>query len=112
VVRGRRDKGLDESLGQDNIRRFMDDILREVDIFGNDITMLQNKFVSPLSRISPDYYKFHLTDTIAIGETVCSEVSFAPHNRESFGFTGRIYIPLNDPNPYIKKISECAYQMQ
>lgn len=104
VVRGRRDKGLDESLGQDNIRRFMDDILREVDIFGNDITMLQNKFVSPLSRISPDYYKFHLTDTVVIGETVCSEVSFAPHNRESFGFTGRIYVPLNDPNPYIKKI--------
>ena len=88
---------------EESIQRFLEDVFREVDIFQNDITMMQNRFVSPLSNIAANYYKFYL-DTVPLMGERCLELSFSPHNRESFGFTGRLYIPVQDSTLFIKKI--------
>lgn len=66
-----------------NMRKIYQDILRPVDLYSNDITLLQNRFVSPLSRIGPDFYKYYLTDTVLINGEPNIELTFTPHNRES-----------------------------
>ncbi len=104
VVNGFRNQALVESLTQDGITKFVEDVLREVDIYDNDITLMQNRFVSPLSRIAGNYYKFFL-DTLDLPAGRMLELSFAPHNPESMGFNGRMYIPLTDSTLFISRIS-------
>lgn len=105
VVRGYRSCGIDEVINQDNMRIILEDAVREIDPFNNDITLLQNRFVSPLSSIGPDFYKYYLTDTVFIGGENCIELSFVPHNPQSMGFNGKIYVPLHDSTLFVKKIT-------
>lgn len=105
IVRGIRNNGLDEGFNQENIRKALEDVVREIDIYSNDIVLMQNRFVSPLSAIAADYYKFEITDTLPIGRTKCIELSFAPHNPESFGFNGKLYISLDDSVRYVRRVS-------
>jgi len=99
-----RHAGLDEGIDQESLKRFMDDVFSEIDIYDNDISLLTNRFVSPLSRIGVDYYKYYLNDTLDIGGTRCIELSFVPFTPQSFGFLGRLYIPLGDTTLFIKRV--------
>ncbi len=103
-VTGLRTAGLDEMLDKQSTQTFYEDVMREIDVYSNDITVLQNRFVSPLSRIAPDFYKFYLTDTIDIDSVKCIELTFVPRNPSSFGFTGRFYVPYGDTTMFIKNI--------
>lgn len=104
IVEGYRSVGIDQSFNVDNMRKIYNDVLRQIDLYQNDITLMQNRFVSPLSRIGPDFYKYYLTDTVMIDNEPCIELSFAPHNRESMGFAGRLYVPLNDSCMMVRKV--------
>lgn len=104
VVEGYRSVGIDQSFDVGNMRKIYQDILRPVDLYSNDITLLQNRFVSPLSRIGPDFYKYYLTDTVLINGEPNIELTFTPHNRESMGFTGRIYVPMTDSTMMPRKV--------
>lgn len=104
LVKGNKSAGIDEVFDQESIQRFLEDVFREVNIFENDITIMQNRFVSPLSNIGVNYYKYYLTDTIPVDGVKCIELSFVPFTPESFGFTGRIYVPLEDTTMFIKRI--------
>lgn len=102
-IAGIKRSGLDEVADEESIQKFLEDVFREVDIFQNDITLMQNRFVSPLSNIAANYYKFYL-DTVSLKGERCLELSFAPHNPESFGFTGRMFIPVADSTLFVKKV--------
>lgn len=104
VVEGYRSMGIDESFDVGNMRKIYSDVLRQVDLYSNDITLMQNRFVSPLSRIGPDFYKYYLTDTVMIGGEPNIELTFTPHNTESMGFTGRIYVPVSDSAMMPRKV--------
>jgi len=104
VVEGLRSNSIMEQLNQEGISKFVADVLREVDIYDNDITVMQNRFVSPLSRIAANYYKFYL-DTIVIPSGKILELSFAPHNPESMGFNGRMYLTPGDSSCFIHRVS-------
>ncbi|MCM1356362.1 MAG: DUF5686 and carboxypeptidase regulatory-like domain-containing protein [Staphylococcus sp.] len=104
-VEGIRSSGLDDMLDKQSMQMFYEDVLREVDVYNNDITLLQTRFVSPLSRIAPDFYKFYLTDTVYVDTTRCVELTFVPRNASTMGFTGRFYVPLGDTTMFIKRIT-------
>lgn len=105
VMRGYRSHGIDEVLTQENMQIILEDAIREIDPYGNDVVILQNRLVSPLSAIGPDFYKYYLTDTVYIGNDKCVELSFAPHNPESMGFNGKIYVPVGDTAMFVKKLT-------
>lgn len=104
VVEGIKSEGIDEIVEGESMRVFMEDVMREIDLYQNDITLLQNRFVSPLSRIAADFYKFYLTDTVDIGRERCVVLSFYPHNKASFGFNGHVYVPLGDTTMFIRRV--------
>lgn len=103
-VKGLRSSGMDEVLDPGSMQTFYEDVMREIDVYQNDIPLLQMRFVSPLSRIAPDFYKFYLTDTVAVDSVKCVELTFVPRNSASFGFTGRLYVPLGDSTMFIKRV--------
>jgi hypothetical protein len=105
IVKGLKSNGLDESFNEQNVRQVFDDLLKEVDLYQNDITLMQNRFVSPLSNIAADYYKYEISDTVLIGDEKCVELTFSPHNPESFSFNGKLFIPVNDSVKYVKRVS-------
>ncbi len=105
VVTGQRSTGIDEIADQQNMRVFFEDILRDIDLYDNDINILQNRFVSPLSPIAPDFYKFYLTDTVDVGHERCIVLSFYPHNKAAFGFTGQVFVPVDNPDMPIRKVT-------
>lgn len=104
VIRAQHHVGLDDNYDVSSIKRFMDDAFREVDIFRNDINLMQSRFVSPLSVIGPDFYKYYLADTLMVDGQQCIELDFLPHNTNDFGFVGRMYFLLGDTSMFIKKL--------
>lgn len=104
IVTAQRSNGVDKSLDANYTRALFEDVLREVDVYANDIPVMRNRFVSPLSAIGADFYMYHMEDTVLIGNDRCVELSFAPHNPESMGFNGKLYIPVNDSVKYVRRV--------
>ncbi len=105
IVTGLRREGFDEIADRSSLQTFTEDILREIDLYQNDINLLQNRFVSPLSKIAPDFYKFYLTDTVEVDSQRCVVLSFYPHNPAVFGFNGQVFVPVGDEDMFIKKVT-------
>ncbi len=104
IVAGTRSEGVDELADPTSMRVFMEDVVREIDLYDNDINLVQNRFVSPLSPIAPDFYKFYLTDTVDVAGERCIVLSFYPRNRSTFGFIGHLYVPEGDTTMFIRKV--------
>lgn len=104
-ITGLRRKGLDDISNQEAIQTVLEDFFREIDLYSNDITLLTNRFVSPLSKIGPDFYKYYLSDTIVVNNDSCVIVSFVPRNNATFGFVGRLTVALHDPTMFIRHAS-------
>ena len=105
VVLGTKSAGIDERIDQENIKKVLDDFMGEINIFQNDVTLLTNRFVSPLSRIAVDFYKFYLNDTVMVDGERCAVLSFVPFTPQTFGFLGRLYVSLEDTTMFIKCVS-------
>ena len=105
LILGAKSAGIDEHIDQENIKKVLDDFMGEVDIFQNDVTLLTNRFVSPLSRIAVDFYKFYLNDTVMVDGERCAVLSFVPFTPQTFGFLGRLYVSLEDTTMFIKRVA-------
>ncbi|MCH5228397.1 MAG: carboxypeptidase-like regulatory domain-containing protein [Muribaculaceae bacterium] len=105
ITYGYKSEGIDEVFNQENIRILLEDVIREVDIYEPNLNILQNRFVSPLSPLGPDFYKYYLSDTVYIGDKKCIELSFMPRNAQSMGFNGKLYVPVGDSTMFVKKIT-------
>ncbi len=105
LILGTKNAGLDEQIDQSSIKKVLDDFMGEIDIFQNDVTLLTNRFVSPLSRIAVDFYKFYLNDTVVLDGERCAVLSFVPFTPQTFGFLGRLYVSLEDTTMFIKRVT-------
>ena len=100
-VTARRRAGVDDFIPEQEIDAIFEEVFRDVDIFQNDIELLRNRFVSPLSAIAPSVYKYYIMDTIEVEGTPCIDLTFVPFNSESHGFTGHLYL-TTDSTHFIK----------
>jgi len=102
VVRGQQSSGVDEILAQDGVQQFLDEVFKDVDIFQNNIPLFLQRFVSPLSNMGPNYYKYYLLDTLTVNDQPCVDLGFVPFNSETFGFTGHLYVTM-DSTYFVQK---------
>lgn len=102
VVKGTKSSGVDEIFSRDGIQQLLNEVFREVNIFQNDIPLFLQRFVSPLSTMGPNYYKYYLLDTLDMGGQKCVDLGFVPFNSETFGFTGHMFVTL-DSTYFVKK---------
>lgn len=105
IVRAKRMQGIDKTLDDgDGITSNLEEIFKSINIFDNNIPILLNRFVSPLSStLATTYYHYYIMDTLDVGGDKCVDLAFVPANSESYGFTGRLYITL-DGNYAVKKV--------
>lgn len=105
IVRAKRMQGIDKTLDDGGgITSNLEEIFKSINIFDNNIPILLNRFVSPLSStLATTYYHYYIMDTLDVGGDKCVDLAFVPANSESYGFTGRLYITL-DGNYAVKKV--------
>ncbi|MCM1449500.1 MAG: DUF5686 and carboxypeptidase regulatory-like domain-containing protein [Clostridiales bacterium] len=103
IVHGSRSVGIDQIVDQASMQTFLNDVLREIDIYSNDVNILQNRFVSPLSAIGADFYKYYITDTIGTDADRVVELTFVPRVSTTFGFTGKMYIAVGDSSFMVRR---------
>ena len=94
IVEGRNSTGLNEFFNTGDIATTMiEDVFTDVDIYDNNIHVLQSEFVSPLSSSSGiSFYRYFIADKLDVDGIRCIEVTFTPNNSQDFGFNGSLYI--------------------
>lgn len=91
----RRMQGIDKVLEKEGLGANLDAMFQRIDIFDNNIEIMLNRFVSPLSSsLAISYYHYYITDTVMVDGDRCVELMFVPVNKESFGFTGHLYVTV------------------
>lgn len=108
IVRGLRKAGISQMSESDNLQTILAELLREVDLFEPNINLLKNNFVSPLSGLAPDFYRFYLVDSTAIIEGSTEPhiaLAFYPRNKSSIGFQGHLYVARDDTAMTVRKVA-------
>ena len=103
VVKATKISGFEQYFDQAGMSSYLDLMFKNVDIYNNDIEMLNQHFVSPLSNIANTFYKFYILDTVEIDGVKCSNITFLPHNSADWGFNGNLYI-TTDSSYAVKKV--------
>ena len=102
-IKARRRNGIDDMFSTGEIEALYEEVFKDVDIFQDNISMFRSKFVSPLSKLGPTFYRYYLMDTLDIDGDSCIDLAFTPFNTESFGFTGHIFV-TKDTSRFIKSV--------
>ncbi|MDR3119052.1 MAG: DUF5686 and carboxypeptidase regulatory-like domain-containing protein [Mediterranea sp.] len=104
IIKGTRSHGINELFSTgDMMGTVLNDVFADVNLYDNDIRLLQERFISPVSGTSAiSFYKYYLMDTVMIGKYECVHLAFVPRNAQDFGFTGHLYV-VNDSTYAIKR---------
>lgn len=94
IVVGQRSEGINDFLNTgDIISSLLTDCFTDVDIYKNDVRLLQYPFLSPISSSGAiRFYRYYLSDTLMIDKDKCYQVDFIPNNPQDFGFSGTLWI--------------------
>lgn len=96
ITIAKRQQGVDKTLDEGGISANLNEIFQGINIFDNNIKILLNRFVSPLSStLATAYYQYYIMDTVDVAGDKCVDLAFVPVNSESYGFTGRLYVMLD-----------------
>ena len=103
ILEKKRVFGVEDLVSQGSFQENVNAIFKDVDINDNNMNLLFNRFVSPLSStIAVAFYQYYIMDTIMVDGYPCIDLAFVPVNSESYGFTGHLYI-VNDSTFRLKK---------
>lgn len=103
IVNKRRLFGLEEELGNESFQETVNNIFTDFDINDDNMNLLYNRFVSPISStLAVSYYQYYIMDTIMVDGIRCIDLAFVPVNSQSYSFTGHLYI-VDDGSYKIKR---------
>ncbi|MBQ8542987.1 MAG: carboxypeptidase-like regulatory domain-containing protein [Bacteroidaceae bacterium] len=91
-VKARKRNGIDDFVSAESMEAIYEETFKDIDIFQDNVSLFNSKFVSPLSKLGPTFYRYYIMDTIEIEGEQCYDLAFVPFNAESFGFTGHLYV--------------------
>lgn len=104
IIKGMSSTGVNELFATgDMLSTVLKDVFTDVNIYDNDIRLLQYLFISPISSSDAiSFYKFYIMDTTFVDKDKCFHLTFVPNNSQDFGFTGHLYV-LADSSYTVKK---------
>lgn len=86
----------------DIMNTMMKDIFTDVNIYDDQVRLLQRPFTSPIGSGAIGFYRFYIEDTLQVDRDSCIHLHFLPNNMQDFGFRGDIYI-LKDSSYQVKR---------
>ena len=103
IIEGMNSTGIEEFFNTgDMLGTILTDVFSDINIYDDDIRLLQRRFVSPIGRGAINFYKYYLMDTLMVDRQECVHLTFVPQNPQDFGFTGHLYV-VKDSTYAVKK---------
>lgn len=103
IVKGQSSTGVNQLIETGNILNTMlKDIFTDIDLYDDQIRLLQYPFTSPIGKDAVAFYRFYIEDTVYVGPDRCYHLQFTPNNQQDFGFRGELYI-LADSTLHVKR---------
>lgn len=108
IIKGKRSNGIEDFFSTgDMLETVLKDAFANIDLYDDEIRLLQRRFVSPIGSGAISFYKFYLMDTLMIDNHRCVHLSFVPQNSQDFGFTGHLYV--KDDSTY--QVKRCTMNL-
>ena len=103
IIEGMNSTGIEEFFNPGALLgTILTDVFSDINIYDDDIRLLQRRFVSPIGRGAISFYKYYLMDTLMVDRQECVHLTFVPQNPQDFGFTGHLYV-VKDSTYAVKK---------
>ena len=93
LIEGMNSNGIEEFFSTgDMLGTILNDVFSDINIYDDNIRLLQRQFESPIGRGAISFYKYYLMDTLMVDNQECVHLTFVPNNSQDFGFTGHLYV--------------------
>ena len=103
IVLGQNTTGVNDLIQTgDVLNTVIKDVFTDVDIYDDQIRLLQYPFTSPIGKDAIDFYRFYIVDTLYVDNDECYHLQFVPNNQQDFGFRGELWV-LTDTTLHVKK---------
>ena len=93
----------DESIDDASITDLLDFLYQDIDIYDNTIPLLDNNFISPISPLALNFYRFYILDTLDVNGINSIRLGFIPRNKSNFGFTGDLYVSNDSSQHFVTR---------
>ena len=103
IIKGMNNTGINELIQTgDILTTLMKDVFTDINIYDDQIRLLQYPFTSPIGDDAIAFYRYYIHDTIYVGRDLCFHLEFVPNNQQDFGFRGELYV-LADSSFQVKR---------
>lgn len=103
IITGQNTTGINQLIQTgDILNTMMKDVFTDVDIYDDQIRLLQYPFTSPIGKDAIGFYRYYIEDTVYVDQDRCYHLQFLPNNQQDFGFSGELYI-LADSTLHVKQ---------
>ena len=88
ILQKKRVFGVEDLIDSQSFQENINSIFKDVDINDDNMNLLFNRFVSPISSsLAVSYYQYYIMDTIMVDGDSCIDLAFVPVNSESYSFS-------------------------
>lgn len=103
IIMGQNSSGVNDLIETgDILNNVLKDVFTDVDLYDDQIRLLQYPFTSPIGKDAISFYRFYIVDTVYVDRDKCFHLQFLPNNQQDFGFRGEIWI-LADSTLHVKR---------
>jgi hypothetical protein len=91
-------------LDNNGITAYLKRLYSDINIYDNNVSILTTEFLSPIADLSPQFYRFFITDTVENDGIKLVKLNFMPRNNTDLLFKGVMFVTL-DGNYGVQKIN-------
>ncbi|MBR1547368.1 MAG: carboxypeptidase-like regulatory domain-containing protein [Prevotella sp.] len=103
IVIGQKSAGINDFFQTGDILNTVSkDVFTDVNIYDDQVRILQHPFTSPISDGAISFYRYYIEDTLLVERDSCIHLHFLPNNQQDFGFRGDLYV-IKDSSYQVKR---------
>lgn len=103
IIMGQNSSGVNDLIETgDILNNVLKDVFTDVDLYDDQIRLLQYPFTSPIGKDAIAFYRYYIVDTVYVDRDKCFHMQFLPNNQQDFGFRGELWI-LADSTLHVKR---------
>jgi len=103
IIKAQKITNLNEYFDNKGVSGYLNYLYQNINIYDNEMLFLTNKFLSPIAKTAPAFYRYYILDTLKVENINCIKLFFEPRNKEDFLFHGDLYI-IMDSTYAVRKI--------
>jgi hypothetical protein len=104
ITLGEKKVNYGDFLDDNGISQYLKKLYADINIYENNITILNTQFLSPIADMGPTFYRYYIRDTVELDGIKLVKLYFTPRNTNDLLFRGTLFVTL-DGKYGVQKIS-------